>query len=53
MRPPATREESLAALAEQHALCPDEAHDWTDEQAAAAALLEAATWRLTWRSQIP
>lgn len=49
LRPPATVDEALEALAEQHALCPDEAHGWRDEEQAATQLVEGPVWRLSWR----
>lgn len=48
LRPPASTREALEALAEHHALCPDEAHGWRDEQHAAAQLVEEPVWRLGW-----
>lgn len=48
LRPPATEDEAIEALAELHALCPDEAADWGDDTSAAARLVNAPTWRLSW-----
>jgi len=48
LRPPATFEEAVELAAEHHALCPDEAADWGDDQSAAQRLVDAPTWRLSW-----
>jgi hypothetical protein len=48
LRPPATEQEAIEALAEQHALCPDEALDWLDDATGARSLVNAPVWRLSW-----
>jgi LPXTG-motif cell wall-anchored protein len=48
LRPPANVAEAIEAVAELHALCPDEAAEWGDDAAAAAALVDEPVWRLSW-----
>lgn len=48
LRPPATFAEAVEALAEQHALCPDEADGWADDEQGARGLIDAAVWTLSW-----
>jgi hypothetical protein len=48
LRPPTSLEEAIEAAAEHHALYPDELADFADDQAYAAALVDAVTWTLTW-----
>jgi hypothetical protein len=48
LRPPTTLEEAVEALAEQHALCPDEADGWGSDEQAALALIDAPVWTLSW-----
>lgn len=48
MQPPATQQEAVEALAELHALCPDQADDWPDDYQGAQALIDEPVWRLSW-----
>lgn len=48
LQPPSTVDEAVELVAEQHALCPDEAADWGDDRSAAQQLMNAPTWRLSW-----
>lgn len=48
VRPPATEAEAIEIVAQQHALCPDEALPWTSDVEWAATLVDAPMWTLTW-----
>lgn len=48
LRPPATPEQAVEALAEQHALQPDHARHWRDDEHEASLLVDAPVWQLGW-----